>query len=237
MFLVLFLLVIFPGIASAQALFMPDPLFQQFAPEALRLAGFAIITAYALHAGMLSVICWSWGLPPSRTSGAARGDLFESAPVAGATRFLGDAAGIFSSVAAMHICLLPILAVMFIASPYPTPVFFWLELVVVANLVFGSASAAWTLRAETARQGHLHSLRDGALMGIMAATVILCTSRAEEFRDAIGSFLLEEPSPHAWAGVIATITRPFAMAALFALIYCGFIAYYAIRTIRTFERA
>ena len=189
---------------------------------------------YVSHLIVLLITCDLFGTPRAIRGGNRPADLTETVPLTPAQRFFGDAAGIFQSAAAVHLCTLPLLALAIALSPLPIARFFWLEALVLAVLVLASAGGSWKLRS-TGKWMRTRSARSAALFVILFLIIVISTTRWEAFRDAALTFLFQA-SPWAWNEARAAVISVPMLIGLLALLYIGYIAYYTLSSIRSMER-
>jgi hypothetical protein len=195
----------------------------------------AVTWSYGLH--LLVLLAAAGVLATRRRSpeGHELLDLTETVPATSWDRFLGDAAGILAALLCIHACVLPILGLAVVLSPLPAATFFWLELVVLAVAVFVSAGAAANLHAVTKwRQTQL--ARSFATFIVLAIMILRFTTRGQAFADAAWFSFLVRPSPPTWNALMATVPNPAVLFACMLLLYAGFLAWYAVQSVRHLEQ-
>ena len=190
--------------------------------------------AYFWHLLVLVCACELFGTPKQTRDGVRRADLTETAPITPAARYFGDAAGIFQCVAAIHLCTLPLLAAAVALSPLPSTRFFWLESVVLAAIVFGSAAASWKLRS-TGKWMRTRTPRSIALFFILLLVVLMLNTRWKSFVEAVPTAMFQ-PTPGSWTHVRAAVVSVPMLIGSLAVLYFGYILYYAVSSIRAIDR-
>jgi hypothetical protein len=121
-----------------------------------------------------------------------------------------------------------------ILSPLPAAAFFWMEMTTLSVAVLVSAAAAWNLHA--ASKTHRTQLPRSIITFIVFGVMILrFTTHWQPFADAAW-FAFVQPSPEVWRTLAATITSPAMLVACMVLLYAGFIAWYAMQSVRHLER-
>jgi hypothetical protein len=224
-------------VAAATASYNPlqsDAWYRRQIADSMSLAGFCVIITYWFQVLILMMFCWSYGITPRRPEGARPSDLMDTAPVSGQLRFWGDAAGMTAAVLAIHLCTTPLLAYLIAVSPFPSALFFYLEIAIVVAVAFASTTASWTLRAETSRWGQTRATRSFGLFLLLMILVLLATVRVESFGLALERFLTE-PSIRSWSGIVETVYSVPLLMALTLMVVGGFVTYYAIRSARAIE--
>ena len=143
--------------------------------------------------------------------------------------------GIFASVMIIHLCTLPLLAMVIVLSPLGLTSFLCFELMIVASVVLASAAASWKLRSETSRWTHTRMIRNGAVFLIGLLVIVISNTRWEEFRDAF-PWYLREPSARTWSAVTSTIDNPPLLVSWLVLLYAGFMTFYYLQGVRAHEQ-
>lgn len=229
------LLLIVLGPVAAGGMIRDERINPALAPDVLLRAAGEVLVVYFLHIVTISLFCWSFGIVPTRPEGMRPADLMDTVPLSGQTRFWGDALGIFGAAAVIHLCLTPVLAASIALSSLPSSLFWWLELAIMAVLLFLAASASWGLSTNDTRRSRVNTIGGQTLFLLLLALVLLCTTRVEEFRDALGDFL-NTPAPARWSGVVAAVDNGPLFVTMVTALYASFIAYFAIQSARAFER-
>lgn len=191
-----------------------------------------LAVVYVVHFLALSALCWSFGV---RAKSARSSDLMELVPSRGQARFWGDALGIYAAIMSLHLCMTPMLAAVFVASPFPTSFFWAVELMFAMIFFLISASASRTLRQEAKRWTEISGKQELLLL-LCFVLALAGTARLDEFPDAVVAFFTQ-PSPPAWSGVVAAIANLPLLILLSLALYAGFIAWYSIQTSRAIESA
>lgn len=189
---------------------------------------------YILHLALLVAACDLFGTPRRSRGGPGAADLTETAPITPFERFFGDALGIFQCIAMVHLCALPMLALAVALSHQPTAIFFWSEALVIAVMILGSAGASWKLRS-TGRWVRTRSARSIVVFLIVVLIVLMSTTRWTTFRDALAGSILD-PAPGRWNDVRAAVVNAPLLFALLAILYAGYILYFALSSIRAMRR-
>jgi hypothetical protein len=222
-----------PPLLAAMAESLAEPNVHTMADIALRVNANAAFITWLIHAGLLLIASEAFGglksFDPDVTNPPA--DLMDSAPVSPRGRFLGETLGVFAATVAIHICCLPVLAVVAALSPLPTRFFVWMEVVIVVLMIVTSTAAAWKRLSPQTKMSGTRGFRSALLFyaGILGA--LLVTTRWEAFRDSAFNFL-SSPSMRAWSRVMATIENPPLLMLLAALLYVSYIAFYFISSTR-----
>ena len=200
----------------------------------MRSSAFAAQGGFTLHILILVTATAVFGMRRRSSARAELVDLTETIPVTSSDRFFGDAGGILASVLAVHVCVLPMLALAFALSPLPAATFFGMEALAIAIAVFVSAGAAWNFHTDS-NWSNTQLPRSLVAFGILAVIILRFTTRGQAFANA-AVYYGTEPSRAAWSAVGRTITSPAMLVALITLLYFGFIGYYAAQTVRHLER-
>jgi hypothetical protein len=231
---VLVVAIILPTAVGMSVALMPDAQFRRRINEYLMLTGVGLLITYWIHIGALTMLCWSFGIAPRRPEGAKPSDLMDTVPVSGYLRFWGDAAGIAAAILAIHVCTTPLLAYAVALSPFPSSLFWYLELVIVFMVATSGIAASWSLRAETSRWAQTRSVRSSSLFALLLTLVVLGTTRVEDFGVALDTFF-REPSARSWSGIPGTIHSMPLFIGLLVLVTGAFVTYFAVRSARMIE--
>lgn len=189
---------------------------------------------YFWHIVILAAACDLLGRPKREADGSLSYDLTETAPIGSGARYQADTLGILGSVLMVHVTTLPLLALAVAVSPLPSSAFFWLELLTLAVLYLTSAAASWKLRG-SAKWARSRSIRSLGLFALLLLLIVIFNTRWEAFRDA-AAMVISDPAPQRWEPLAAAIVNAPLLGALVLLLYGGFIAYYALDSIRLMER-
>lgn len=206
------------------------------APELFRSAAVGTFMIYGLHLLALAVICGAYGVVARRPPGVIPIDPMHLTPISGSEQFWGDAAGLFSAIASIHLCLVPLLAAVIALSPFPSSLFWYGEVLTAIALLFASACGSWALRAQTTRLSQARTARSIVVFLILMTVAILSTTRGQEFRDAVGSLLFSRPTRQQLEVVVAAMSSPALLVLAVVSIYLAFIAYYYLDSVRTIDR-
>jgi hypothetical protein len=197
-------------------------------------AASAVSIAYLLHLGLLLTAASVFATRRHSPEGHELLDLTETVPAMPSDRFFGDAAGILGALLTIHVCVLPLLGLAVILSPLPTAAFFWMELITLGVSVLISAAAAWNLH--TATKGRRTQIpRSVATFMALGVVILRLTTDWQPFADAAWVAVLQ-PSPQMWRAVRATVASPAMLVACMVLLYAGFIAWFALQSVRYLER-
>jgi hypothetical protein len=229
----LFMALIMPMIATADAYTRSDADFAALAPDIYRIATGAMMAAWLLNVGTIMMLGWSFG---ARHREKERTDLLDTAPISAMTHFQGDTLGFFAAMFLMHICCLPMLAEIVAISPLPASVVWWLELVSILLFFIAAAGAAWSLRVNLTGWRQLLIVRQMAVFAISIVMILAVTTRVDDFYQSVGTFFLS-PSTVSWAAIVAAIDSVSILILLMLLLIGTFIAYFAFDAARTIERA
>lgn len=235
-YFILMVAVVVPLVGMFATLGVADSRYPVRAPELFKFAAVGTFMIYGLHLLALAVICGAYGVVARRPPGVMPIDPMHLAPVSGSEQFWGDAAGLFSAIASVHLCLVPLLAAVIALSPFPSSLFWYGELLIATALLFASACGSWALRAQTTRLSQARTARSIVVFLILMSLAILFTTRGQEFRDAVGSLLFFRPTRQQLEVVVGATSSPFLLVVAVVSIYLAFIAYYCLDSVRTIER-
>ena len=221
-----------PPLLAAYYEITPEPLFRAAADELLGKFARAAILGWLFHALFIYAVAEAFGsmrlLRVDQT--APSPDLMDSAPITPLTRFWGEALGVFGATVSIHAACLPLLAVIAVLSPLPTAVFVWIEVAIVALMIFGSAGAAWKRLAPRNKWTATRTFRSAILFLILLFATLFATTNWPVFRDSFMYFLLISPSMRGWAAVSGAVEQPVLLVTLWLMLYVGYILYYVIAT-------
>lgn len=210
-----------------------------FTPDASMMNVHAAMASYAwlIHAAFLLFACETFGnVGILRADFTPATDLLESAPLRRMPRFFGEAAGVFSAAAILHICCLPLLVTAAVLSPAATSIFVSIEAAVLALLILASASAAWKRLAPVSKWSRTRTVRSLALFFVLVLLSVIVTTQWALFRDAMFAFLVS-PSMRAWTRVASAVDNPFPLALLLVVLYCSYLLFYFVQGTREPEQA
>ncbi|HUP61047.1 MAG TPA: hypothetical protein VNA69_11570 [Thermoanaerobaculia bacterium] len=202
--------------------------------DLMRGSAFTAQGAYVLHILVMVTACATFGMRRRSATRTELVDLTETVPVTSSDRFFGDAGGLLASVLAVHVCVLPLLALAFALSPLPTATFFALEAMTLVIAVFISAGAAWNLHTDT-NWRNTQLPRSIVVFAVLVVVTLRFTTRGQPFANAAVYYWVE-PSRASWNAVARTITSPAMLLACMVLLYFGFLGYYAVQAVRHLER-
>ena len=220
--------------ALAPAVFlscMPDEVFRANADQLLGDFAPPAVFAWIAHALILAIACDAFGnvtlLRMQLTSTPAEGpaDLMDTAPITPGARFWGEAAGILAAALTIHVCTLPILALVAALSPLPTAMFVTIEAATVVLLVLASAGGAWKRRARRTKWSASRGARSALLFAVLLLMALRQTTERVAFRDSFGWFVTH-PSPRSWSAVSNAVENPFLLFVLVSLLYTCYIVFY-----------
>jgi hypothetical protein len=209
----------------------PDEVFRDSADVLLGEAARVSVFAWIFHALLLGFACDMFGnvtlLRSQLTSGETDrpSDLMDTAPIRPGAYFWGEAGGIFAAAMSIHVCALPLLALLAALSPLPISMFFIAEAATIALVIMASAGGAWKRRAPRSRWSGTRGPRSAALFGIIVLLMLRRTTHWIPFRDALAVFATE-PSPRLWAPVVAAVENPLLLFVLLAFLCIGYIAFF-----------
>lgn len=216
----------------AGGVFSREVHFRAHADALLQQAANLVLIVYLLHFIVLTAACHVFGAVARRKEEGEMSDLTETIPLRANSRFWGDATGIFTSAALIHLCTLPFLALVVALSLLPVRVFFVIELVLLAFVALDSAAASWKLHVF--RHASSTPMRSAAMFMIFALLAVMAATRWTDFRDALPAFITG-PSPLTWAAVVGAVDNPPLLFTLILILYAGFIGFFNLRTVRVLD--
>lgn len=194
-----------------------------------------LVLSYFLHIFVLLGACASFGAVKKGAQNAGDSDLIETAPILPRHRFVGDAIGIFLAVMLLHFCAVPLLALHVSLSPYSSRLFVVAELVIIALVLFVSASSSWRLRAQTFRNSYARGFRSQALFITLFILVIRLNVRSfEDFLNA-AVWVIAMPSPDALSRVADTLNDPVLFFTSLAVLFGGFLCFFYFHAVRSLQ--
>ena len=224
----IFVLAVLPPAIAAIAVAAVEEFFLHDAEFQLPMNAAAASLSWTLHAIFLAAATAFSGSVTRSREGAATvhvPDLLDTVPIGQGPRFWGDALGTFAATGVIHVCCLPLLAVVAAVSPLPLGLFLGLETGVLALLILASAGAAWQ-RSTAATKSGAARMAIGFFEVVLFLVILWMTTNMRAFRDAMLNFLMSRPSPAGWSDVVAAVEQPAAFVALVALLYAGTMLYY-----------
>jgi hypothetical protein len=192
------------------------------------------LVSYVLHGIILLVACSVFATSRQRTDGHEASDLMDTAPLTPAVRFWGDTLGILASALLVHLCTLPLLALIIARSPFRNTTFLYYELALLAAVILASAGGAWKMRAGHSGWSQTRSVRSAATFVILLWVAVAINTRWEAFRDAFAAFA-SFPSAGSWYELMDTVNSPSLLVLSLLLLYAGFISFYFLQTVRSLE--
>jgi hypothetical protein len=192
------------------------------------------ILLWILHAGIVLIGAESSGQLHPLREGAEWSDLMETIPIGPSGRFLGEAFGSVATNLTIHLCSLPLLAMVAVLSPLPLSAFVWLELATLALFALAGGAAAWKRCARPSKWSGTRMARSGLLFWILFWFILYQSSRWEEVVSLLSQFPAR-PLRQTWAGIIAAIDGP-QFAGLLALLCISYITFYYVGAVRGLAR-
>jgi hypothetical protein len=234
-FAITFVLALLPIVVGAPVFQAESVLWTTNRTTSMRASAQIVVVAYIFHLLLMLQASILVAAPRRRQDGRRSVDLTETVPISSAQRFLGDMLGVLACTLVIHICILPLLALGTALSPVSSSIFVWCELITIAFMILGAAGASW-MRQSTGPWGRLRTVGSGALFALLAFLSFAVTTRWENFRDAAATFL-SQPTPLRWMQMSREVMNPPLLATLLVALYLGFIAFYAIQSIRFLDGA
>lgn len=229
----IFIVAILPPLVAAMVQTLVDSSFRGGADMLLAFHAQIALLAWYFHAGILFLASEAFGsLKVSRSDQPVfASDLMDSAPLMPNARFFGEMIGVLEATTLIHVCCLPMLAVVAALSPLPVRVFAWVELLIMAVIVLGSAAAAWKRIARPTKMSSTRNMRSGILFLLLTTATVYALTQWDSFRDAAFGFV-GMPSIRAWDRLVATIENPVALILSIAVLYSAYLAFYYISSTR-----
>jgi len=233
-----FIIAILPPLGAAMVQTLVEESYRGGPDTLLAFYAQIALLAWYFHAAFLFIACEAFGsLKISRSDQpSVASDLMDSAPLTPNARFFGEMTGILEATTIIHACCLPMLAVVAALSPLPARVFLWVELLIIAVIVLGSAAAAWKRIAPPSKMNATRNLRSGILFLIIVTATVYALTQWDSFRDAAFGFV-GMPSLRAWERVVATIENPVALIVSIAVLYSAYLVFYYVSATRDPFRA
>ena len=221
--------------------FMPDTVFRASADEILRLGATIAVAVAIWHVCLLVFACDAFGNDSTRRTQLASqetdapADLMDTAPIGLAARFWGEAAGIFSAAMTLHLCTLPLLALIVALSPLHTEMFLVWEAVTVVLVVLASTGSAWKRRAPRSKWNATRGARSALLFVILLLMAVRYTTKWEEFRDSVFQFVVR-PTPRMWSSISKAVENPVLLITMLSSLFLGYMAFYYASSVKTARR-
>lgn len=224
-----FVVALLPAIIAAIPLSTPEPEFRGSADAMLRINASFAVMGWFFHTAFLAFATLMSGKVKTShdfVSVEDHPDLMDTVPVGHGARFWGEALGTFAAGGLLHLCCLPLLTAVAVLSPLPMIMFAGMEGALIALLFLASAGAAWQRRSPRTKYSATRGPRNILAVAMLIGGVVIVTTRARDFRDALLHFINPRTSIQAWREIVATIDSPLLFTVLMAMIYSGTIAYY-----------
>jgi hypothetical protein len=190
---------------------------------------------WILHAGMLLIGSESSGQLHPLREGAEWSDLMETIPVGPNGRFLGEALGSLGANLTIHLCCMPLLAMVAVLSPLPLSAFIWLEIVTLVLFGLAGAAAAWKRCARPSKWSGTRMVRSGLLFWVLFWFILDRTSRWDAITSSL-YLVTSRPLLQSWAEMTAAIDRPALFASLVALLCISYVMFYYFSAVRGLAR-
>jgi hypothetical protein len=224
-----------PALIGAIYESQPEPFFRAEAEVILPRNATAAVAAWVIHALILFFASLASGTARRHMDlqTAERADLIDTAPVSLENHYWGEVLGTFLATIVIHICCLPLLAVVAALSPLPTSFFAAIEAVIVALILLAAAGAAWQRRAAPSKFSGTRGPRMALLfLVLLLMTFRHTTGRWEAFRDSALAFFLHA-STRSWAAVVEAIDNPTLLVSTLLLVYLAYLVYFYVAGTRT----
>jgi len=234
----IFVIAILPPLFGAIAESVPEPQFLAEAGFLLGRNATVALLMWLIHGAVVLAAGEAFGtLRASRPDlNALPSDLMDSAPVTPRARFWGDAIGVLGATAIIHVCCLPLLAVVAALSPLPIRVFASIEAAILAMMILVSTAAAWKRLAPQTKWSGTRSARSALLFFILLLFMLIGTTRWDAFRDSAYAFF-SSPSTRAWEKVTLAVDNPVLLIVLSALLYAVYLGFFYMSATRDRARA
>jgi hypothetical protein len=214
---------------------IPENAYRESMPFLAPVVAVWSILVWILHTGILLIGSEAGEQLHPRREGAEWSDLLETVPLDPSGRFAGEAVGSLAVNLSIHICALPVLAVVVALSPLPLSVFMALECGTLALLSLGAGAAAWKRCASPSKWSATRMARSGVLFWILFVAILYQTSRWQAFVSSLQEAIFQ-PSRRSWQQIGATIERPASLALLVALLCLSYLAFYYVSSVRALAR-
>lgn len=233
---------VFFALAAAPAL--PFVLVASWPPENEYRAGFPFIATYLsgwsvlvfiLHLGVMMIGSETSGQLHPQREGTEWSDLMETIPIGPTGRFWGELLGNLGINLTIHLCCLPLLALVAVVSPLPISVFLIVELLVLFFLFMAAAAAAWKRCAAPTKWSGTRMARSGMLFWILFVLILNATARWESIPDALDGLWMR-PSPTTWRAALAVFDRPVQFVVLVTLLCLSYLTFYYVSSVRGITR-
>lgn len=222
-------------VLAVAASWLPENMFRATFPFVAPMIATFTIFVFILHAGVLLIGSETAGQLHPQREGAEWSDLMETVPIGVAGRYWGEVLGSLGINLTIHLCTLPLLALVAVLSPLPVIVFVILEGIVLLLLSMGSAAAAWKRCARPTKWSATRMARSGLLFWILFVVILNATSRWDAFLGSIEG-LITRPSQQTWSITLSAIERPVQLVVLIALLCVSYFAFYYVSSVRGLAR-
>ena len=193
------------------------------------------LLVWFLHIGLLLIGSEAGEQLHPRREGAEWSDLLETVPLQPGGRFAGEAFGNLAVTLTLHVCALPLLALVAALSPLPIAAFLPLEIAALILFALAAGAGAWKRCARPSKWSATRAARSGVLFWILFVMILYQTSRWEAFTDSLGEAIFQ-PSRRSWEQIASTIERPAQLAVLVALLCLSYVTYYYVSSVRALAR-
>ena len=233
-FAVTFIFALLPIVVRAPIFEAESVQWTSYRPLWMRVGAQSVVIAYIFHLLLMLQASVFVAAPRRRRDGSRSADLTETVPISSAQRFLGDALGVLACTLVMHVCILPLLALSIALSPVSSWIFLWCELILLAFMILGAAGASWKRRV-AGPWGRARTVGNVALFATLLILVVAVTTRWGQFWER-ASYYVSEPTPLRWMQLSREVMNPPLLTTLLLTLYLGFLAFYAMQSIRFLER-
>lgn len=223
----LFVLAVLPVLLALIVESTSEPNFPNAADMWLRMNAFVALVAWIAHGSLVMLAAEAFGnlRPFGPDQSTPQSDLMDSAPVGARTQFYGESIGNLGAVAIIHVCCLPLLALVAALSPLPTRWFVNMEAVIIVLMILAGTGGAWKRLAPPTKWSRSRTARTGLLFYTLFLFGFLATTRWEAFRDSAIGFVAS-PSVRAWGRVASAVENPEWLIIWLVLLYAGYLAFY-----------
>lgn len=222
-------------IPSVGASVMSENAYRESMPFNAPIIAVWSLLVWFVHTGILLVGSEAGEQLHPRREGAEWSDLLETVPLDPTGRFAGEAVGNLAVNLTIHVCALPILAVVAALSPLPLSAFLTLECGTLALLSLGASAAAWKRCARPSKWSATRMARSGVLFWILFVAILYQTSRWQAFVSSLQEAIFQ-PSRRTWQQIGSTIDRPASLVLLVSLLCLSYLAFYYVSSIRALAR-
>ena len=233
---VLFALATLPPLAlCVGASWLPQNDWRTSMPFASPILAVWSLLVWFLHIGLLLVGSEAGEQLHPRREGAEWSDLLETVPMTASGRFAGEAFGNLAVNLTIHVCALPLLALVAALSPLPITVFLPLEVCALVLFALAAGAGAWKRCARPSKWSATRMARSGVLFWILLVMIVYQTSRWDAFTDSLLEAVFQ-PSRRTWEQIASTIERPAQLAVLVVLLCLSYVTFYYLSSVRALAR-